>query len=134
MAFGFFRRRQKMVIIIMVILMVSFLLSYQTFEMLTERNRDVEIGKASGSEIRLSDLNMARGEIEILSIAGMRMDPLFAGMTAQKDAELAYALLLQEARKSGIKVSDEWAYDYIETAIASYYARAHGVGPLALSA
>lgn len=35
---------------------------------------------------------------------------------------------------AGIKVSDEWAYDYIETAIASYYARAHGVGPLALSA
>ena len=34
MAFGFFRRRQKMVIIIMVVLMVSFLVGIQGFNML----------------------------------------------------------------------------------------------------
>ena len=32
---------------------------------------------------------------------------------------------------AGIRVSDEWAYEYIESAISAYYARAYGAAPLA---
>ena len=39
MLFGFFRRRQKMVIIIMAVLMVSFLIGFQGFQ------ADLEVGQ-----------------------------------------------------------------------------------------
>jgi nitrogen fixation protein NifB len=35
---------------------------------------------------------------------------------------------------AGIRTSDEWAYEYIETAISAYYQREYGARPQALSA
>jgi len=40
----------------------------------------------------------------------------------------------RELAAAAIMVSDEWAYEYIETAVSAYYARTYGVGEWAFSA
>jgi nitrogen fixation protein NifB len=40
----------------------------------------------------------------------------------------------KELQRAGIRVSAEWAYEYIESAISSHYAREYGAAPQALRA
>ena len=40
----------------------------------------------------------------------------------------------QQLESAGIRVSDEWAYEYIESAISAHYAREYGAAPQALRA
>jgi hypothetical protein len=112
MAFGFFRRRQKMVIIIMVILMVSFLVGYQGFEMVFNRNQDPVIGRMADEKITHSMLVSADSDVktmERLEQKSTRLQaeffPLMRDNRAEHDSALAFVLLLTEAKKANVHVS-----------------------------
>jgi len=113
MAFGFFRRRQKMVIIIMVVLMVSFLVGYQGFEMIVHPNRDPVIGQMGDEKITHGMLVAADSDVhtmERLVQRSMRLQeafsPLMRDNRGDRDAALAFALLLAEAKKAKVRVSE----------------------------
>lgn len=113
MAFGFFRRRQKMVIIIMVVLMVSFLVGYQGFEMIVHPNRDPVIGQMGDEKITHGMLVAADGDVrtmERLVQRSMRLQEAFAPLMrdnrGDRDAALAFALLLSEAKKAKVRISE----------------------------
>ncbi len=121
MAFGFFRRRQKMVIIIMVVLMVSFLVGYQGFELLFHRNQDPVIGRMADEKITKSIFIAADGDVKTMekleprameNLDSKTRDLLMAFLTlrgenpVEHDVALAFALLQIEAQKAKIRVSE----------------------------
>jgi hypothetical protein len=121
MAFGFFRRRQKMVIIIMVALMISFLVGSYGFNMIFSPNpHKREIGQTRAGEVRMGDLWAAEAEIEILRTLGFgnrnRYQPwptemAFMYLQAndqanREDSRFAYTLLQAEARAAGVQVTE----------------------------
>lgn len=138
---GFFRRRQKMVMIIMAVLMVSFLIGFKGFDMLFERKRDnIDIARTAYGEIKVADRQQAdsdvatliqlrniaasnqrwiTGELDFRILTGERpMDQGYAMLlrtffangqelaNQQASATMSYAMLLQEADKQGVRVSD----------------------------
>ncbi len=122
MALGFFRKRQKMVIIIMVLLMIAFLIPSSLRSCAGERNRgDVAMGTTSAGEISYNDRQQARFELEVLSRPPLQLEryaysrhPIarqvgmaFAMLSNERNTpDLAYAMLKHEAEKAGIGVSD----------------------------
>lgn len=118
MALGFFRRRQKMVIIIMVALMVSFLVGSYGFNMLFSTDpMKREIGRTRTGELLRRDWVFAEAELDVLAGIGLGGNPyryppwptemayLLVRRNGQQDA-YAYMLLLAEARGAGILVSE----------------------------
>ena len=110
MAFGFFRRRQKMVIIIMVVLMVTFLVGIQGFSMFFSKNpQKTVVGTTKTGEITAWDVRQAAMDLEILARyvgLGLR-DAEFLVLNANaKEPPWAYAILQAEAKASGVEVSD----------------------------
>ncbi len=110
MAFRFFRRRQKMVIIIMAALMVSFLIGIQGFNMLFSHDPAKRaIGRIADGEVIWADLDSANSDLQIL---GSYVSLEWASASFRQvlangdDAALAYALLLKEARKSEAVVTE----------------------------
>ena len=72
MAFAFFRRRQKMVIIIMAVLMVSFLIGFQGFQTLfAKKPGERVLGRTTQGEIRVRDTEMARSDLDVVSMTGL---------------------------------------------------------------
>lgn len=121
MAFAFFRRRQKMVIIIMAALMVSFLIGFQGFQMLFSKSGGKQpIGETPFGTITLADLNVASDQLDILNqYAYMGIFPRFmeehfayrvlmsnVDQDGRSEAPLVYAMLLQEAAERGGDVSE----------------------------
>ena len=118
MAFGFFRRRQKMVIIIMVVLMVAFLVGMQGFSMFFSRAPGRRLlGTIKTGKIISRDVERAALDLEILSRylgLGIR-SPEFVVLHANaKEPTWAYAILLAEARASGVEVSSTEVDGYLE--------------------
>jgi len=118
MALGFFRRRQKMVIIIMVALMVSFLVGSYGFNMLfsTDPMKD-QIGRTRAGEVLRRDWYSAQADLEVLGSIGLgnpyRYPPwptetAYLQLTRGNGdrAGDAYMLLLAEAKAAGILVSE----------------------------
>jgi hypothetical protein len=114
MAFEFFRRRQKMVIVIMVVLMVAFLVSFQGIEMLFSPNA---AGKAMATtafgDLTNGEFQQAGEDVELLRLVNFARWPLdqarlFGHIAAMGDFEgrLTYALLLKEAQNRGVKASE----------------------------
>lgn len=123
MALGWFRRRQKMVMIVMVLLMVVFLLSSVLTQPLDSRENPV-IGRTSEGKVKTSDLVSAKSDLEILNTKlsfaeGTRPllpnDGLPGSMQEinGEKADLAYALLLKEAEKLDIRVSETDVTNYL---------------------
>jgi len=109
MAFAFFRRRQKMVLIIMVVLMVSFLVGLQGFSMLfsAKSQQNIPVGRVGDHDIIQRDLNRAGGDLNILSRLRLsKIEFLILLSNGRGNKELAYALLLHEAENSGVRVTD----------------------------
>ena len=115
MAFGFFRRRQKMVVIIMAVLMVTFLVGMQGFQMIfstTPREEHV-FGTVDEAEIKEGDLDSARQDVERLARYVGLGSPMQTphheafGMIRRNGPKmrLAYCLLLHEGTAAGIEVS-----------------------------
>ena len=120
MAFKFFRRRQKMVIVIMALLMISFLVGVQGFQMLTRKNpRKREVGTTLFGSLRAGEIWTGTTDIELLSRnvrlgSPQRMiqqlwptDLEFLTIESRNERPgVAYALLLQEARDNGVLVTE----------------------------
>jgi hypothetical protein len=125
MAFGFFRRRQKLVIVIMAVLMVSFLVSYQGFMSFTQRNAaKMAIGTTKMGKVTVGQLDTARAELHVLvNYVGIgnpyRALPLDVEMIALLDhraegeRSMAFALLLREAKAAGYKTFDQEAEGFL---------------------
>ncbi|MBI5722815.1 MAG: hypothetical protein HZA50_02570, partial [Planctomycetes bacterium] len=124
MAFGWFRRRQKLILIVMAFLMVSFLIGFQGFDAFIQKDPGKEeIGKTRHGKLVRNDLMAAKVEMDLLGeMAGIlyRSDPLqieeLRAVAEQKEASNAFALLLVEARQSGVKVTDQDVADFFTSA------------------
>ncbi len=112
MAFAFFRRRQKLVIIVMVILMVSFLVGPQVMKQFAERGgKNREIGRLrDDTKIMLTDLWEAGLDLEILAAAEINpqvapgvglLQVIQAHRMANIEPAVVYALLRKEAEPFG---------------------------------
>jgi hypothetical protein len=125
MAFGFFRRNQKMVMIIMAILMVSFLVGVQGIDRILQPKAGNEvIGTTRYGEIKQSDLGAAGNDLRILESMPMLAEPgyrqlmkqqqsatdpemIFAVIRKSQNPPLTFSLLLQEAQGRKTEVSDQ---------------------------
>lgn len=68
MAFNFFRRRQKMVMIIMAILMVSFLIGFQGLERILPSRQEKDVrGHSAVGDITTTDRQQAEADLQILA-------------------------------------------------------------------
>ena len=125
MAFAFFRKRQKMVIIIMVLLMVSFLVGVQGLNMLlSKKPGERVIGTVGDDEIIQQDSQRAADDLELLSryVRLGTMGPSsqirptnaeFIDLARGTSPQLALTLLQYEAGRAGITVSEREANDYM---------------------
>ncbi len=115
MAFAFFRRRQKTVIIVMVILMVSFLVGFQGFSMFLQKKPGKKVlGRfEDGPKLRQQELQVIDRDMRLLARSGLidgMLDSIFRvnetryliidDMRANGPL-MAYALLLHEAQPYG---------------------------------
>jgi hypothetical protein len=118
MALGFFRRRQKMVIIIMVVLMVSFLVGgYGVGTFFQHDPSKTRMGETRFGDLTLGELRSAEADIDVLRAIGLGANPYPArewppdlafrqllGSARESKAAEAYALLLKEADAAGVAV------------------------------
>lgn len=114
MAFAFFRRRQKLVLIIMVFLMVVFLVPTGIRGLFSGRHKTV-IGNIGRKGITLGlvkagkrDLRIIRRELGLMLSRwpGQSMFELFIRINNEDKLPLAWVLLVHEAEQMGITVSD----------------------------
>ncbi|HUU59146.1 MAG TPA: hypothetical protein VMZ50_06355, partial [Phycisphaerae bacterium] len=118
MAFGFFRRRQKMVVIIMAVLMISFLIGFQGFQMIFHTNpEDIVLATTSLGELKNGDLRRADSDVQVLRqfvglgnpqrmlLAPWPTDAEFMILVDQDRPELTLALLEQAAEASHITIT-----------------------------
>jgi hypothetical protein len=129
MAMGFFRRRQKMVMIIMAVLMVSFLISFQGFDMLMSKDPAKQaIGKTADGTLTYGEFETARYELSLLRDLGLGnpqrmmqapwptdMEFFFLERNQQFGEDkvgIAFALLLKEADKANIRVTQGEVDDF----------------------
>ncbi|MCD4823451.1 MAG: hypothetical protein K8S55_02500 [Phycisphaerae bacterium] len=116
----FFRKRQKMIFVIMVVLMISFLVGFQGINMLFNPDRGkTVIGTARDFELTGNALQSGRADVELLRIFwpgfGKHSAMAYAfgclsggssGEVGERDVPLAYALLVRQAEKDGVTVTD----------------------------
>lgn len=114
MALGFFRRRQKLVLIIMVLLMVAFLIPGSIRGLFERKPYKVAIGHAGDDKITQGMLLSADADIRILTRwlalgAGLRPGEMafvaFQSVNQGRNPALAWALLVHEARTLGVRVT-----------------------------
>jgi len=136
MAFGFFRRHQKAVIVIMVLLMVAFLLTATSFQSILDffsPHKNPARGTAYGENVTARDVQEAAIQLDLLKripfdrlietrddqpgqkmarmlVPGQKvsdLDMLRLLQTNGRNAELAFALLKAEAKHAGVAVSEQ---------------------------
>jgi hypothetical protein len=116
MALGFFRRRQKLVLIVMVLLMVAFLIPASIRGFFDPKTHKDVIGWVGGKEVTKGTLWSAAADIRILRRwlgMGFGRRPgeapfaMFLAINDRSRPELGWALLLHEAREMGIRVTDQ---------------------------
>lgn len=115
MALGFFRRRQKLVLMVMVVLMVAFLVPSGIRGCFERHPQKEVIGWAGEKKITLAMQWTADADIKILSrwlglgrrgLPGEGAFVLFQMINEGQQPELAWALLLHEARQMGIRTTE----------------------------
>ena len=115
MALAFFRRRQKLVIVVMAILMVSFLISFQGFEILMRKDPGKRtIANTRGGKITYNDLVLAESDLRLLGYLNYNYpDQNFLTLRANNEQSVAtYAMLLQEAQASHVRIGSEDVGNY----------------------
>lgn len=122
MALGFFRRRQKMVLVIMVFLMVAFLIQGGIRGLFEPKPHKEVIGRAGEKNITLAMQWTADADIKILSGwlgMGRGQRPgegafvIFQTINAGRQPELAWALLLHEAGQMRIRVAEQEVENFL---------------------
>jgi len=117
MAFAFFRKRQKMVLIIMAALMVVFLIGYRGLDAIFRRGsgEEIPVARTRYGELGLGERRGAQTDLELLRRLRPGHPAYFFLITSNGDqAGLAYALLLQEARSKGVHVTTGEVNRYLE--------------------
>jgi hypothetical protein len=115
MALAFFRRRQKMVIVVMAILMVSFLIGFQGFDIVTRRDPGKRtIARIRGGKITYNDLVVAENDLRLLGYFNYNYpDQNFLNLRSNNEQSVAtYAMLLQEAQVSHVRIGSEDVGNY----------------------
>jgi len=122
MAFAFFRKRQKMVVIIMAVLMVSFLIGFQGFNMLfAPKPAERKVGMSSAGDLQIGQVWAADKDIKMLEFLGVGdvrrlaqfqiwptdLEYLTLIYSPNSQAELTYALLLQEVQTQEVDISKD---------------------------
>ncbi len=113
MAFKFFRRRQKLVLVLMVLLMVAFLVPTLFQSCDRDRRRNATVGYIGDKKVTSRMTQMAAVDLNLLD-RSLRMgmgrragEAAFTMFIRQKDAGLAWVLLVHEAEQMGISISDD---------------------------
>lgn len=108
MAFGFFRRRQKLVVIVMVALMVSFLVGGFLFERVSGRAgmkspNKIVVGRfRDGTKVTRADFDLALADLQIIDNARLATDAVEAVKFFNRDnPAIVYALLIKESQALG---------------------------------
>ncbi len=128
MAFAFFRRHQRVVIIVMAVLMVSFLIGFQGFQAIFSHDPgDEVVGRTKYGEITARDLAAAGSELQMLaSVVGLgnprRMyfnpwptDAAFLRLMDNEDsAAVAYAALRRQAERNDVVVTEADVEAFLE--------------------
>jgi hypothetical protein len=136
MAFGWFRRRQKMVMIVMVILMVAFLIPTGLQHLIEPNPGKEAIGRTSEGKVTLGDRLEAKVDVDLLKAlwrnanAQGRQDPALSFLinaNVENNEDMAYLLLLKEAQKAEVRVTRADVDQYLTQAGF----RADAVGELA---
>jgi len=114
MAFKFFRRNRKLVILIMVALMVVFIAT-AAFNQLGRGPREGGVygTTAEGAKITWNDVNAARNDMEILQSLGLgsagmqfgQMDVIYMQIMGSQAPPQLYAMLLAEADQAKVVVT-----------------------------
>lgn len=106
-AFGFFRRRQKMVLWIMVLLMVAFLIPTATQSLFQPNLTKEVVGMAGETKITVGDRNNAGMSLQLFN--SLRLAQYILPLQAfymvggpEADANTHWALLVQEAKAVGM--------------------------------
>lgn len=120
MALEFFYRRQKLVIGIMVVLMVAFLIPYGISNVMRPNPAKQVLGTANGGEkITLGMQWQAKADLEMLgNLPAMPWQYVelmrYFNATNERDSQpLAWALLVQEADRNGVKVYDRQVEQFL---------------------
>ena len=106
MAFEFFRRRKRLVLMLMVILMVSFLVGGTLLDFIVKpSSKNPIVGTIRGGQIRSTELIQANNDVELLQHIGLADEPfVFMLLANGQRASETYMLLEAEARQSGISI------------------------------
>ncbi|MDY7009944.1 MAG: hypothetical protein SVV80_04245 [Planctomycetota bacterium] len=113
MALGFFRRRQKMVLLVMVVLMVAFLMPTLFQGLGRGRDRDAVIGYVNDEKVTIRMQQSAEVDLALLSRSlGMGMGrrtgegafAAFRQINSNQNAGLTWMLLLHEAGRMDITI------------------------------
>ncbi len=105
MAFAFFRRRQKTVIVVMVLLMASFMIGPQVMSRIGKGggSKDHALGHfRDGTKIMEVDLRIAGEDLSILKSAGITPMALQLIKLNGRATPGAYAFLIKEAEEFGL--------------------------------
>jgi len=114
MAFKFFRQRQKLVLIIMVFLMVVFLIPSGIRGLFAGRHK-VVIGNIGKEKITLNLVRLSEQDLRIIrreqslaqsSWPWQNVFQIFYTISSEDKLPLTWTLLVHEAKKMGITVSD----------------------------
>lgn len=119
MAFAFFRKHQKIVLITMIVLMVVFLIPAAFQDLITGRSSNPTIATTNNlGNITRNDVGQAQQDLAILeqsglgSRQGMPTGSEFLLVHQNPDPPLTYALLLREAQKQGLKAGSQEIADF----------------------
>lgn len=122
MALGFFRRRQKMVLVFMVLLMVTFLIPSLFQRLGSGQGRDTVIGYINDEKITIHMQQAAEIDLNLLRRSlGMGMGRrtgegtfvAFLQINRNQNAGLVWMLLLREARQMGITVKEDQVESFL---------------------
>ena len=114
MAFRFFRRRQKMVIVIMVVLMIAFLVGPRLSSMFTGSRAGEVVGRfPDGQKLKVRDFQLAHSDLQMFEfmVQSLPQGPILPELiflsTNGGDSPFAYGVLIAEAQEAGIRPTEE---------------------------
>jgi hypothetical protein len=117
MALGFFRRNQKIVILIMVLLMVAFLIPTGASTLMQKDPLKQKMADTKLGDLTLGEMRNAMVEVQVLGMLGLGnrnrempwptdLEFMYVQANGERDASLAYAMLLKEARTVKVAVTE----------------------------
>lgn len=101
-----FRKYSRVLLLVFMSLLLVVFLVGDVISRASRRsaNTDAQVGTAFGDPVYLSQLRMAKNDMDVATGLGMRPYPIFATSDRDESATAAF-LLMDEARRAGVRVS-----------------------------